>query len=118
MREHNVGVPIPVHVGKRRAAADDRFKNVRATFLRWSGHETASPATAARVPEQLRGLAVVLARLHFFDVRFDVPVGRQQIEPAVQIVVEEKYAERERLTAGRADASRDGFIGERQWIIL
>src|SRR6266545_8045939 len=45
-------------------------------------------------------------------------IDRQQIEPAVEIVVEEKNAERERLAAGRADALRDGLVGESQRVVL
>ena len=45
---------------------------------------------AARVPEELHRLAVGLCRLHAIDFWFQVAVARQQIGPAVQIVVEEE----------------------------
>src|SRR5438552_11097913 len=45
-------------------------------------------------------------------------VGRQQVEPTVQVVVEEENAEGERLAAGRADTLPDGLIGEGQRVAL
>ena len=94
------------------------------------GGGIAGLSTALRLPEYMRvalftkgqlgesntryaqgGLTVALVVLSFLDVLVNVAVGRQQIEPAVQVVVEEENAEGERLAAGRADTLLDGLIG-------
>src|SRR5438270_10402426 len=41
-------------------------------------------------------------------------VGREQIEPAVKIVIEEENTEFEQEPAGRADAFGNGLIGKEQ----
>ena len=93
LREHNVEVAVAVDVGESGAAADHRLEDVVAAVFRGDSREARIFVDSARVPEQLRGLAIALALRDLFDLLFDVTVGRQQIEPAIQVVVEEKHAE-------------------------
>ena len=116
--QHDIEVTIAVQIGEGRAAADNGFEKVPAAFFRGDRHEASLRIDSASVPEELGGLAILLAGLGFFDVLVEMAVGGQQIEPAVQIVVEKKDAKGERLTAGRADALREGFVGEGERVVL
>ena len=62
-------------------AADHGHRQV-ATFLH--EHETATAGRTA-VPEKLRGLCVGLAGLHDVDLGFQVSVGLEQVEAAIDI---------------------------------
>ena len=70
----------------RRAATHDRLAEAAEVGLGDGGE--AGPAGRRAVPEELRRLAVVLARLDLVDLVLEVAVGLQQIEPAVQVIVE------------------------------
>ena len=73
-----------------------------------------SRCRVAGVPEQLRRLGVLLARLDLRDLRFEVAVADEQVEPAVEVVVEEERAELQREAArpGQPDGQRG--VGEPQ----
>ncbi len=55
--------------------------------------EKQGTAGPARVPEELGGLGIGRARLHLGDLVFQVAVGCEQIEAAVEVVVEKEEAE-------------------------
>lgn len=61
---------------------------------------------------------VGLALLDFVNVLFDMTVGGEEVEPAVEIIVKEEDAEGKGLTAGRADSLADGFVAEDHGIFL
>ena len=105
--QHQIQISVAVDVGEGRAAGDHRAEQVAGGIGR-DRHEAA--AGAARVPEETCRLRVLLAGLHFVDLVFDVAVGRQQIEPAIEIVVEEQHAKRQRAARRRADAGHDRLV--------
>ena len=110
--QHDVEIAVAVNVGKGRAAADDRLEQIAARLLRRITAMKPPPSALTGVPEQLRRLRVGLALLDLADLLLQVAVGRQQIQPAVQIVIEKEHAELEQQPAGRADAFGDGFVSE------
>ena len=118
MREHHVEVAVAVNVGKGRTAPDDGFEQVRTGLFRRNG-DKASAILVAGVPKQLGRLRVGLARLDFADFLLQMPVGREQVQPAVQIVIEEEQTKLEKPPAVRADASvmasSEKFVGEFCW---
>src|SRR6266446_5706332 len=88
----DVEVAVAIDVGEGGAAADDGFEDIAAAFLRGHRHETHA-LTGAAVPKKLRRLAIRLAGMDFLDFLFDVAVGRQDVEAAIQVVIEEEQAE-------------------------
>ena len=114
--QHEVEIAVAVDVGDRRAARHHRPGEIARTVRRHG--DEARAAAAAGVPEQARRLRVVLARLHLVDLVFDVAVGRQQIQAAVQVVVEKQHAEGQRAAAGRSDAGDDRLVGKLQRRLL
>ena len=54
---------------------------------------TKPAAVRAGIPEELRGLRVGLAFLNLADLLLEVAIGGEQIQPAIEIVVEEEHAE-------------------------
>src|SRR6185312_3233105 len=67
-------------------------------------------------PEQLRRLLILLAALQFADAGIEVAVARQKIEPAIEIVIEEKRPEFEQPAAGPGDAFGIGHVREEQFL--
>jgi len=108
-RHDDVQVAIAVDVRVGRAAADNRFEQVRTGVLGLDQH--VQPSTGlARVPEELDRLFVGLAGLHLGNLGLEVAIGRHQVEPAVQIVVEEEQAEFQRRRGRRAQAVQVGQV--------
>ena len=64
------------------------------------------------VPEELRRLLVGLAGLDLGDLGLEVAVGREQVEPAVEVVVEEEQAELQRRLGRGTEAVEVGQVGE------
>src|SRR5262249_48737626 len=97
--QHYIERAVAVDVGVGRAAADHRLEQGLASV---SGLDLLEGAllVQASVPEKLRRLSVALPRLRLGDLRLEVAIGRQQVEAAVQVVVEEEGAELQRR-AGR-----------------
>src|SRR5439155_22978225 len=89
--EDDVEVAVAIDVGDGGTARDHGPQEIgRATEDRLR-----ECATACRpgVPEQVRRLSVALARLNLLDLFFDVTVCGQEVEAAIEIVVEEQHAE-------------------------
>src|SRR5829696_6874193 len=109
--EDHIHVAIAVDISKGRTAANHRLEKVSACFvLRHRDKRFAS--VNAGVPEKLGGLRVLLARLHFPDLLFEVSVRGEEIEPAVEIVVEEENPELQKESAGGADPFGYRFVGK------
>jgi hypothetical protein len=66
------------------------------------------------VPKQLRRLLIVLAGDDLVDLLLQVTVGRQHVQPPVQVVVEEEHAELQFQAGLRPQAVRNRFVGEEQ----
>src|SRR5262245_39855118 len=64
------------------------------------------------VVEQQRSLCVSDAEGVLIDLRIDVPVGDEDILPAIVVEVGEPHAETEERNAHRAETRRPGQIGE------
>jgi hypothetical protein len=64
----------------------------------------------------MRRLFVLLTRLDLADLILQVTVRRKQIQPAIQIEVEEEYAEFEFQPRWWSQPGRDGVIGELQFV--
>ena len=111
--QHYVQIAVPVEIEVGTAPADDRLEQVRAA--RRGGHRLED---FTGVPEQLCGLFVGLVRLQLGDVRVDVAVGREDVEPAVEVVVEEEGAELERPLARPFEAGRAGLVGEQEALLV
>ncbi len=69
-------------------------------------------ALVAGVAEQVRRLRVAHARLHGLDVVGHVPVGGEDVEPAVEVVVEEERREAEAQEGGLADGRGGRVVDE------
>src|SRR5205807_10515204 len=104
--QHRVKITVAAAVRECRAAAHNRVQDIGAAFLRRHKKE-AVLSSAARVPEQLGWLAVLLARLDFVDLLFKMPVRAQQVEPAVEVVVKKENPELQQQPAGGSDAFGD-----------
>ena len=109
--DDDVEVAVAVDVGVGRAAADDRLEQVRTGVLGLDQHVKVSPGLA-RVPEKLHGLLVGFAGLHLGDLGLEMAVGREQVEAAVEVVVEEEQAEFERRLRRGAQAIEIGQVRE------
>ena len=85
--DDDVEIAVVVEIADGQAAADPRDLQARAGAIR----HVAEPR--AQVEQQLVLLAEGLAQLRVLvDVREDVAVGEEQIEPAVEVGVEERRA--------------------------
>ena len=109
--QDHVEVAVAVDVGIGAASADDRSEQVGAGG-RFSDQGVQPPPLRAGVPEKLGGLGVGFAGLDLGDVAFEVAVGREQVKPPVEVVVEEEEAELERRLRRRAEAVDVGEVGE------
>ncbi|MFM1942444.1 MAG: hypothetical protein RI897_1426 [Verrucomicrobiota bacterium] len=116
--EDDVEVAVEVEVSVGGAASDDRGEEVCSGFGAGDGEEAGVGGGAVGVPEELGGLGVVLVGGDLFDIGFDVAVGGEEVEPAIEVVVEEEDAEREGHLAGGADALGEGFVGEEGGLVF
>src|SRR5436309_1018541 len=96
---------VTVDVGKGAAAADHGPEEIRPRRTFRHRHEA---GLARAVPEELCGLFISLARLDQADVRLQVAVTCQEIEPAIQVVIEKERAELEQRAAGAGNAFGHG----------
>src|SRR5207244_6175666 len=96
---------VAVDVGKRAAATDHGPEKIRPRITLCDRHEA---GLARAVPEELCGLFISLARLDQADVRLQVAITRQQIEPAIQVVIEKERAELEQRATGAGNAFGHG----------
>ena len=77
-------------MGLNKSAPGDGFEEIHAGLVRRNYGEA-----GAVIPKQLRRLTILLARLNLGDLLFEMAVRCEQIEPPVEIVVEEEQAELE-----------------------
>src|SRR5215510_14626980 len=82
--QDDIEIAIAVDIGESGAAADDGLEEIGSGLV-GSGHGE----SAAVVPEELGRLLISLACLDFADLLLEMSVGGQQVEAAIQIVVEE-----------------------------
>jgi len=96
----NIEITIAIDVGIGGTTTDHRMRDVarRLHLLK------AVAAGITAVPEQLRGLGVGLAGLHKVDIGLQMAVGLEQVEPAVEVVVEEEQPEGQCQSRGRSKA--------------
>ena len=88
--DHHVEITIAVYISIAGAAPHQGCPKI--TVAPNGLDQKTGPAIVATVPEQLRGLAVMLAALYLVDFSLQVAIGLQKIQAAVEIVVEEKQA--------------------------
>src|SRR5262249_40154683 len=69
-------------------------------------------STFSRVMKNVRRLCVLDPGLYPLDVALDVPIGDENIEPAVEIVVEKETAETERQQAYASDGGSRRLVDE------
>src|SRR5690606_22289568 len=105
-----IQITVTVDVRVCRAPADDRLMQGFARLAGGDRNERRPGRGGWVVPKQLRRLPETLPAGKSLDLRLDVPVDRQQVEPAVEVVIEKEYAERQREPGGIADAAQHGFI--------
>src|SRR5262245_58242671 len=111
--ENHIQITIVIDVCKGRAATHHWLEQIRASLFRWHGNESACVARSG-VPKELRGLFVLLTFLDLINFIFEMAVGGEHVEAAIQVVIKEEHAEFERQAADRADAFSDGFIREQR----
>ena len=114
--DQQVEVSVAVDIGEAGASSDHRIDEVLAALIRFECHEFVVVLGSA-VPEQLRRLLVVLARLHQVDVGFEVSIGGEDIESSIEIAVEEEDTEGQFGSSGYSDAIGDGFILEHRQLV-
>lgn len=117
LREDDIEVAIAIDVSVGGPAPGDGAEEIRAN-LGFGGGEELVLAAAALIPEKLGGLAVVLMGLVFLNIGIEMSVGGKDIEPSVEIAIEEKEAKLEQVAACGADAGGGGFVSEMEWITL
>ena len=83
-----VSIPIKICIG--RPPTHDRLEQV---FTRFCGCGADKGLVASAVPKELRRLPVVDIGLHLLDLLFDVYIGGEYIQPAIQVVVEEEKSD-------------------------
>src|SRR3954469_19798513 len=84
LSEDDVEVAVAIDVREGGAAADDGFEEVGTAFAGREGFE-ADAFFVAAIPEELRGLAILLERVHAMDFGFEMAVGGEHVETAVEI---------------------------------
>jgi hypothetical protein len=113
----HVEIAVTIDVRESGTPPNDGFEQVSAGVLR--GHNgKGCPAAGAVVPEQLGRLGIPLALLDFRNLLIEMPVDTQQVEAAIQIIVEEKDPELQEQPACGADAFGNGFVSEQAGIFL
>ena len=117
LREGHVEVAVTVDVRIGRAATNDRLEQIRPGFRAIHSGKTAHRRCAAAIPEQLRRLRVRLAFLHLGNLLLEMAVGRQQVEPAVEIVVKKEQPKLQQQPAVRPDALSDRVVGKQKLIV-
>jgi hypothetical protein len=55
--------------------------------------------------------------LDLLDLILDMPVGGEQIQPAIEVIIEKEHPERQRKPGRLADPLRDRFIGKQQRLL-
>src|SRR5690349_18020071 len=89
LSEHRIQIAIAINVCVCRGATHQRLEQILARVGSIHGSEGCT-ALRASVPEELRGLAIALALLQFHNFLVEMAVDRKQIQPPVEVVVEEK----------------------------
>src|SRR5258706_6601798 len=100
----DVEVDVAVNIRKSGAAADDGLEQVIAAFADRNRDETLSRAFAPRVPKELGGLAITFAGTDGSDLFLNVAIDAEEVEPTVEVIIEEENAEGQVRAAGGADA--------------
>src|SRR5262249_24784263 len=116
LRQNDVQVPVPIDVGIRRPASDNLSAQV-TSLLSWHKHKL-GPLARSGVPEQLSSLAVLLARIHLVDLVFDVPIGMQHIQAAVEVVIKQQEPELQCQPASRSYTFPNRVVYKKGWIVL
>src|SRR5258708_229692 len=98
LAKHHIEIPIPVDIGERRTAPDDRFEEVRAAFARGNRHK-AEALDITAIPKQLRGLTVLLGRFEAINLWFKMPICSQNIQPPIQVVIEKEQPKFQQILA-------------------
>ena len=105
-----IEIPIGIDVSIRCPTTHDRSDEVSSGF-RWNDLE-AGCLIRPLIPEQLPRLTILLARLDLADLLFEVSIGLEEIEPTIEVVVEEEQAKGEQWSSRGPDALEDGLVGE------
>src|SRR5215475_407933 len=106
VRGHNdiqVSVVIEVSIGS--AATDSRLAESVPEGLRCY-----RKSAFTFLPEHLRRLRILDPLLDTFDIAFKVAIGDKDIEPAIQIVIEEETSEAECEQAGAPNSGARRFV--------
>src|ERR1043165_3840553 len=117
LSQHDVQVAIPINVRKRGATAYDRLEKIRAAFGLGHGFKTHALFVAA-IPEQLSGLTILLERIDAVYFRFQMAIGGENVQPAIEVVIEKEQAELQQFLAPGPDALLDGFIRKNERVAL
>src|SRR5512140_1706632 len=117
LRQDHIQIAVAVDIGIGRASADNGLKKVAAAFVRSDGEKPKATRIPA-IPKKLSGLAVLLAGFDLANLGFKMAIGSEHVQPAVQIIIEEKEAELQEFLAGRTEVLLDGLIGKDQGVAL
>src|SRR5207244_2754800 len=84
--QHDIQPAVGVEIKEGTTASDQWPKKVRPDTR--FGHGLEQALVVACVPKELRGLGMGLPCLYPGDLRFDVAIAGEQVEPAIVIVIE------------------------------
>src|SRR5262245_6891824 len=104
--EQDVEIAVAVNVGECRPENEHRSCEIFPDVVFGNRREFGRLIGSA-VPIELSRLLVVLARLNFVDVVFEMAVSRKQVGASVEIAIEEKQAESELESRRRSQTIRD-----------
>src|SRR5687767_4159639 len=102
-----VEIAVAVDIGIGGAAPDHRAEQLgSAAFL--GNRQKLGRMLGPAIPEEMRGLSVVLGRLDSMNIFFEVAIGAKQVQLAVQVGVEKEQAERKLEARCWTKAGRHG----------
>ena len=104
-----VVITVTIEITGRGGSTDHGKSQIAQTI----GADRAKPTHFIDTAEDLCTLTILLALLHSENLRFDVAVDLNQIRQTIEIEVEKKSPESERVASGETDAAHRGFIAKR-----
>src|SRR5262249_33652678 len=102
---HDIQVSVVIEVSICSAATDTRFADSTTEGLR-----RFRKSASTLVPEHMRRLSIFDPVLDTFDIAFKVAIGDKDIEPTIQVVIEEETSESECEQAGASNSRAWRFV--------
>src|ERR1041385_2783821 len=89
LRQDHIQIAIPIDIRKRRTSTDDRLEKITTALVCRNSFETHTVFVPA-VPEEVRRLTIMLKRIHTVDFRLQMPIGGQDIQSAVEVIIKKE----------------------------